>query len=121
MMFTGSSGLTREKRYDYHTGKISPDVVEQTEQIFKNIEAALTPAGASIEDIVRVKYILPCREDFQKCWPVLTKWLGGARPAATMIVAGLLDDSMKIEIEVTARKGSACVTGGQRSVPEHNF
>lgn len=98
---------TNTNRYDYNTGGISPDVVEQTEQTFRNIETALSEAGATVNEIVRVKYVLPVREDFQKCWPVLRKWLGGARPAATMIVVGLLDDAMKIEIEATARKGSA--------------
>jgi enamine deaminase RidA (YjgF/YER057c/UK114 family) len=80
--------------------------VEQTEQTFRNIEAALTEAGASMDEVVRVRYILPVREDFQKCWPVLRKWLGGARPAATMVVTQLLDEDMKIEVEVTAQKGS---------------
>jgi enamine deaminase RidA (YjgF/YER057c/UK114 family) len=47
----------------------------------------------------------PDRADFEPCWPVLRRWFGQARPAAMMIVAGLLDPRMKIEIEVTARKG----------------
>jgi enamine deaminase RidA (YjgF/YER057c/UK114 family) len=46
---------------------------------------------------------LPDRLDFEPCWPVLKKYLGRARPAATMFVAGLVDERMKIEIEVTAR------------------
>lgn len=37
--------------------------------------------------------------------PVLQKWLGDVRPAATMIQAGLMEEAMKIEIEVTAKKG----------------
>jgi enamine deaminase RidA (YjgF/YER057c/UK114 family) len=94
-------------RYDYKTSTISPDVAEQAEQSFKNIESALVAAGATIDEIVSVKYILVVREDFKKCWPVLRKWLGHVKPAATMMVAGLLDEAMKIEIEVTARKGSA--------------
>lgn len=40
------------------------------------------------------------------CWPVSQKWLGAVRPAATMFVAGLQDPRMKIEIEVTAYRGS---------------
>ncbi|KAI1857650.1 hypothetical protein JX265_011065 [Neoarthrinium moseri] len=95
--------------YDYKTGDISPDVAEQTEQVFKNIQAALAEAGAKVEEIVRVRYMLPVREDFPKCWSVLRKWLGTTRPAATMVVTGLLDEAMKIEIEVTAKKGSGLV------------
>lgn len=62
------------KRYNYETGAISPDVAEQTEQTFLNIRTALSAAGAGVDDIVRVRYILPARDDFAKCWPVLRKW-----------------------------------------------
>ena len=55
-------------------------------------------------DVVRVRYIFPNRSDFPKCWPVLRKWFGEVRPAATMVVAGLLEESMKVEIEVTAKR-----------------
>jgi enamine deaminase RidA (YjgF/YER057c/UK114 family) len=81
-------------------------VVEQTEQTILNIEAALTEAGSSIKDVVRVRYILPQKGEFPKCWPVLRKCFGDVRPAATMIQAGLMEDIMKIEIEVTAKKST---------------
>jgi len=81
-------------------------VVEQTEQTILNIEAALIEAGSSIKDVVRVRYILPQRKDFPKCWPVLRKWFGDVRPAATMIQAGLMEEIMRIEIEVTAKKST---------------
>jgi enamine deaminase RidA (YjgF/YER057c/UK114 family) len=101
----------------------------------QNIAAALAEAGAEMGDAVRVRYILPDRKDFEKTWyvkclswgcslqgghgeagyglgirltprrPVLQKWLGDVRPAATMIQAGLMEEAMKIEIEVTAKKG----------------
>ena len=90
--------------FDYDTMTISDDILAQTEQCFKNIEAALKKAEAELNDIVRVLYILPNVDDFQKCWPILNKYLGEIRPAATMISAGLADARMKIEIEVTARK-----------------
>ncbi len=69
-----------------------------------NVNAALTEAGASMSDVVRVRYILPDAKDFPLCWPVLRKWLGNVRPAATMIKAGLMEEVMKIEIEVTAKR-----------------
>lgn len=93
-------------RYDYDTGRISEDVAEQTEQIFLNIDKALQEAGSSMADIVRVNYILPDREDFPKTWPVLQKWFGDVRPAAMMLQAPLMKEEMKIELEVTAKKGS---------------
>ena len=89
--------------FDYTSMTISSDVVEQTEQCFRNIQSALAEAGASLEDVVRVRYILPNAADFQSCWPVLRKFFGAVRPAATMIAAGLADPRMRIEIEVTAR------------------
>ncbi len=90
--------------FDYATMTISSDVVEQAEQCFRNIEAALRQAGASLSDVVRVTYIVPNRADFEPCWPVMRKYLGEIRPAATMISAGVADARIKLEIEVTARK-----------------
>lgn len=89
--------------FDYEQMSFSGDVVEQAEQCFRNIEAALLAAGSSLSAIVRVSYILPRREDFEPCWPVIRKYLGSVRPAATMIVAGLMDERMKLEVQVTAR------------------
>jgi len=88
--------------YDYQTMSISGDVVQQAEQCFRNIESALVAAGSSLQNIVRIRYLFPDRADFEPCWPVFRKYLGAVRPAATMLVAGLLDDAMKLEIEVTA-------------------
>ena len=93
--------------FDYASMTISEDVREQAEQCFKNIATALAQAGASLDDVVRVNYILPDTADFEPCWPVLRAYLGQARPAATMVSAGLLDPRMKIEIEVTALRTQA--------------
>jgi enamine deaminase RidA (YjgF/YER057c/UK114 family) len=90
--------------FNYETMTISDDVVKQAEQCLRNIETALGEAGAGFADVVRVRYIVPRVEDFETCWPVLRRYFGEARPAATMIAAGLIDPPVKIEIEVTARK-----------------
>ncbi len=92
--------------FDYTTMTIMDDVIEQTRQAIGNINDALTAAGASFADIVRVRYILPDAHEFEKCWPVLRETFGDIRPAATMFTAGLSDPRMKIEIEVTARRSS---------------
>ncbi len=89
--------------YDYKTMQISDDVHVQAEQCFKNIVAALNELGASIDDVLRVRYIFPKREDFEPCWPVMQKYLGQIMPAATLIIADLLDTKMKLEIEVMAK------------------
>lgn len=89
--------------FNYTTMTIADDVAAQTEQCLGNIGHALEEAGASFADVVRVRYILPDPADFPSCWPALRHAFGEARPAATMIAAGLSDPRMRIEIEVTAR------------------
>ncbi|MBD0273006.1 MAG: RidA family protein [Acetobacteraceae bacterium] len=89
--------------YDYASMTIAEGVAEQAEQCFRNIDAALAEAGCALDDVVRALFILPRREDWPPCWPVVRRHLGRARPAATMIQAGLQNDAMRIEIEVTAR------------------
>ena len=83
---------------------ISDNLLEQTEQCLKNIDSALRQADSSLNDVVRVTYVVPDGSEFEQCWPVLRKYFGEVRPAAMMISAGLADPRMKIEIEVTAVK-----------------
>ena len=90
--------------FDYTTMTISDDVVEQVEQCLQNIAKALAEAGCTLDDVVRVNYVLPNGADFEPCWPLLRQHFGKAKPAAMVITAGLLDPRMKIEIEVTACK-----------------
>ncbi len=88
--------------YDYKTMTISDDIVKQTEQCFQNIQETLIKAGSSLDDVVRVLYIVPNAQEFKSCWPVLKKYFSVARPSATMISSQLMDEKMKIEIQVTA-------------------
>ena len=90
--------------FDYTTMTISDDVVEQAEQCLRNIKFALSEADCAWSDVVRVRYLLPKRADFEPCWPVLRRYFGDVRPAATMLVCDLLDPRIKIEIEVDARR-----------------
>lgn len=90
--------------FEYETMTISEVVTEQADQTFRNIKAAMEKAGFSLDDVVRVTYILPNAADFEPCWPVFRRYLDEIRPAATAIVAGLVDPRMKIEIEVTGKK-----------------
>ena len=93
--------------FDYASMTISDNLTEQTEQCFRNIESALEKAGATLGDVVRVTYLLTNADDFPECWPILRKYLGEIRPAATMLEARLADSRIKIEIEVTACRASS--------------
>ena len=90
--------------YDYATMTIADDVVAQCAQAIRNVEAALAEAGCTLADVVRVRYLLPDRADFEPCWPTLRAAFGAVKPAATMVVCGLADPAMRFEIEVDARR-----------------
>lgn len=89
--------------YDYATMTMPDTVEDQCRNALSTIEAALKEAGASMADVVRVRYILPDPADWPKCWPVTSAVFGEVRPAATMLSAALQVPEMKIEIEVTAQ------------------
>src|SRR5438132_6048974 len=89
--------------FDYARMTIAEDPAEQTRQTFRNIETALAEAGASLGDVVRVRYYVPNAADWPAIVPVLGEIFGTIRPAATALFCGLVDPRMKIEIEVTAR------------------
>lgn len=90
---------------DLVTGVMPLDVETQCANTLDKIGRALGEAGAGFGDVVRVTYYLPVAADFKACWPQLRATFGAAPPAATMIVAGLIDHAMRIEIEVTAHRG----------------
>lgn len=98
--------------FDYATMSIADDIVSQTDQCLRNIQAALAQAQSSLRDVVRVTYVVPTASDFPQCWPILRQYFGDVRPAAMMISAGLLDPRMKIEIEVTARRAATASPPG---------
>ena len=94
--------------FDYAQMTIVEDPAEQAQarQAFRNIEKALAEAAAALADVVRVRYYVPDIEDWPAIVPVLGEVFGAICPAATALVCGLVDPRMKIEIEVTARRGS---------------
>lgn len=98
--------------YDYSTMSMPEGVVDQCANALGTIAAALAEVGATLDDVVRVRYILPDRADWPLCWPVVSEAFAKARPAATMLVAGLQEPEMKIEIEVTARLPAAAAGAG---------
>ncbi len=96
------SGVTG---YDYATMQIPDDIAGQARNCFATIAAVLAQGGFTMADIVRVQYTLSDVALVDAVIPVLGAHLGDIRPAATMVIAGLIKPEMLIEIEVTAFKG----------------
>ena len=96
------SGVTG---YDYETMSMPQSVSEQAENCFQTIAKVLSEAKFSMADIARVQYTVMDRALVSDLGSVLEKNLGDIRPAATMVIAGLIEPEMLIEIEVTAFKG----------------
>ncbi len=96
------SGVTG---YDYATMTIPADIADQAENCFATIGGVLDQAGFEMGDIVRVQYTVTDANLVDQVTPVLGAHLGKIRPAATMVIAGLIRPEMLIEIEVTAFKG----------------
>jgi enamine deaminase RidA (YjgF/YER057c/UK114 family) len=93
------SGVTG---YDYATMTIPDSAAEQARNCFATIASVLDQVGFAMGDVVRVQYTVTDAVLVQELVPVLGAALGEIRPAATMVIAGLIRPEMKIEIEVTA-------------------
>jgi enamine deaminase RidA (YjgF/YER057c/UK114 family) len=86
--------------------KAFPDsVLEQARNALATIKAVLEGAGFGLQDVVRANYIITDAAFMEAIIPALSETFGDVRPAATMIVAGLVNPAMKVEIEVTAFRG----------------
>ena len=89
--------------YDYASMTLPDSVEEQCRNALATIARVLEQAGSGLDHVVRVTYVLPDRAEWPACWPLTAAAFARSRPAAMMIVAGLQEPAMKIEIEVTAR------------------
>ncbi len=91
--------------YDYNSGELPESAAQQAQNTFTNIMAALNAAGFELGHTIRVQYTVSDRKYVEDVLPVLRKHFGAILPAATMVIAEMVDEKMKIEIEVTAFKG----------------
>ena len=90
--------------YDYATMTMPDSVEEQARNAFATIERALAEGGFTLADVVRAVYYVTDAAHADAVFKVTGEHFGDIRPAATMVVAGLIKPEMKVEIEVTARK-----------------
>ena len=91
--------------YDYATGELPDDPAQQTMNTFANIKAALKAGGFELGHAIRVQYTLTDRAFISAVLPVIRQHFANILPAATMVIADLVDERMKVEIEVTAYRG----------------
>lgn len=96
------SGVTG---YDYATMTMPENVADQARNCFATIFKVLSEAGFTQDDIVRVQYTLTDAALMEAVTPALGEAMGEVRPAATIVIAGLIKREMLIEVEVTAFKG----------------
>ena len=75
---------------------------EQTRAVLAIIEKALTTAGANFEHVVRTRIFLARAEDWEEVGRAHGEVFANIRPAATMIVAALLNPKWRVEIEAEA-------------------
>lgn len=91
--------------YDYATMTMPEGIADQARNCFATIKGVLAEAGFGMADIVRVQYTVTDAALVDEAVPALGAALGDIRPAATMVIAGLIRPEMKIEVEVTAFRG----------------
>jgi enamine deaminase RidA (YjgF/YER057c/UK114 family) len=91
--------------YDYATMSMPESVADQSHNCLMTIARALEDAGFSMADVVRVRYYVTDAAYADIVFPVVGEAFGDIRPAATMVICGLIKPEMKIEIEVTAKRG----------------
>ena len=84
------------------------DVAEQARQVFRNIGAVLTAAGATFADIVKVTVFLTEIDDRTLINPVRQEVFGPVRPASSLVeVSALAVPGAKVEIECIAQLPAA--------------
>lgn len=91
--------------YDYTKQELPESAAQQTMNTFTNIRQALDAAGFELGHTVRVQYTVSDRKYVKEVLPIIKKHFDNILPAATMVLADMVDPDGKIEIEVTAFKG----------------
>jgi enamine deaminase RidA (YjgF/YER057c/UK114 family) len=83
------------------------DAGAQADRCFAIICAAIEELGGKPTDVVRTRMFITDPSDAEAIGASHARWLGEARPAATMaVVAGLLRPEWRVEIEAEAMVGA---------------
>jgi 2-iminobutanoate/2-iminopropanoate deaminase len=87
------------------TQVVEGDIVPQTQQVLKNLQAVLAAAGASWKDVVKTTVFLQDMADFPRMNEVYAAVMGDARPARSTVQVAGLPRGVKVEIELVAHLG----------------
>ncbi|MDP4105915.1 MAG: RidA family protein [Bacillota bacterium] len=81
---------------------VTGDVKEQTKQVFQNLEAVLTAAGASFETVVKATVFIANMDDFAAVNEVYGEFFSTHKPARSCVEVSRLPKDALVEIEVVA-------------------
>lgn len=81
---------------------VDGSIVEQTAQVFKNLEAVLEEAGSSLKHVVKTMVFLKDMNDFVEFNEAYEKHFDGHKPARSAVEVARLPKDVKVEIEVIA-------------------
>ncbi|MFB3165252.1 RidA family protein [Neobacillus sp. 179-J 1A1 HS] len=81
---------------------IEGGINEQTHQVFKNLEAVLTAAGASFETVVKATVFIKSMDDFTAINEVYGEYFSTNKPARSCVEVARLPKDALVEIEVIA-------------------
>ena len=87
------------------TQVVEGDIVPQTQQVLKNLQAVLAAAGASWKDVVKTTVFLQDMADFPRMNEVYAAVMGDARPARSTVQVAGLPRGVRVEIELVAHLG----------------
>jgi 2-iminobutanoate/2-iminopropanoate deaminase len=80
-------------------------ITEQTERVFRNLEAVLAAAGCTFRDVVKTTVFLQTMDEFAAMNTVYAAWMGDHRPARSTVAVAGLPKGVRVEIEVVALVG----------------
>ncbi len=90
---------------DPATGKcIEGTITEQTQQVLRNIDAVLTAAGYTKENVVKTTVLLQDIADFTEVNTAYSQYFTNDQPARSTYQVAALPLNAKIEIEIIATK-----------------
>ncbi|MDQ7063041.1 MAG: RidA family protein [candidate division KSB1 bacterium] len=88
---------------DPATGEMKNDTIEEaTEQVLRNVEAILTAAGASMDDVIKITVFMTDLSEFAAMNEVYARFFGSNPPSRSAVQVAALPKGARIEIEAIA-------------------